>query len=73
MSKTLLQEVGDATGLPSDLIQNELKELVAKQGYAPSEVTLDQLRLALAEYMRQVLLEIHDETQDGVWVDEYET
>ena len=72
MSKPLLQEVTEATGLPEELIQNELKQIIEGQGFSSENLTLEQLRVALADYMRQVILEAKDEFREGVWLDEEE-
>ena len=70
MGKPLIQEVTEATGLPQELVQEELTDLLQSRGFSPAEVTIDQLRIALADYMRQVLLEAKDDLQEGVWIDE---
>ena len=70
MGKPLIQEVTEATGLPQELIQEELADLLVSRGFSPTELTIEQLRVALADYMRQVLLEAKDDMQEGVWIEE---
>lgn len=72
MSKPLLNEVTQATGLPEDLIQQELTEIIETRGFSADDLTLDQLRVALADYMRQVILDAQEEFEEGVWIDEEE-
>ncbi len=52
----LLNELTSATGLPDDLIGNELTRLVQTAGKAADEVTLDDLRDMLATYLQDILL-----------------
>jgi len=72
MSKPLLQEVTEATGLPEELIQSELKQIIEDRGFSSENLTLEQLRVALADYMRQVILEAKDQFEEGVWLEDEE-
>lgn len=56
MGKTLLKEITENTGLPEQLIQDELQTLIASAGIHSDSVTLDDLRRILAEYMQEVLV-----------------
>ena len=56
MGAKLLGEVVDATGLPTEAISKELTELINAAGYREDNVTLEQLRHALAEYVQDILL-----------------
>lgn len=53
----LLNELTNATGLPDDLIGNELTRLVLTAGKSTDDVSLDDLRDMLATYLQDVLLE----------------
>lgn len=53
----LLTEVTDATGLPNDLVGNELARLVASAGLSEETLTLDDLRDLLAAYLQDVIVE----------------
>lgn len=53
----LLTEVTDATGLPNDLVGNELARLVASAGLSEETLTLDDLRDVLAAYLQDVIVE----------------
>ena len=56
MGKTLIQQITESTGLPENLIQGELQTLIAAAGVQSDNVTLDDLRKILAEYMQEVLI-----------------
>ena len=54
--KELLNMVADATGLPQALIVDELQCLASKAGLNIEQLTLDDLRGLLAEYLQDVLI-----------------
>jgi hypothetical protein len=54
MGNKLFEEVTDLTGLPEELIGDELKALLDKKGIAKEEMTIDCLREMLAEYLVEV-------------------
>lgn len=60
MEEDLFGLVTDATGLPDDLVSNELTRLLQKAGIEREAMTLDDLRQILAEYVQDVLLEAKD-------------
>jgi hypothetical protein len=64
VGEKLLADVASATGLPEDLVTVELNRLVAKAGKKPEDMTLEDLRLILAEYVQDVLLAAHREFSD---------
>ncbi|MBK7889720.1 MAG: hypothetical protein IPJ84_02385 [Bdellovibrionales bacterium] len=53
----LISELAEASGLPTDLIGQELSHLVRQAGKDTTEVTLDDLRELLANYLQEVLIE----------------
>ncbi len=57
MGEDLFGKVTDATGLPKELVSDELERLLCKAGIKPGEMTLEDLRSVLAEYVQDVLLE----------------
>ncbi len=65
MSKEVLTNVAEATGLPQDLITGELQTIVASAGLDPDNLTLDQLRDVLASYLQDVLLELKDSMEEN--------
>lgn len=54
--EALLLEVTKATNLPEKLIKNELEHLVAHNGLSTEQVSLDDLRQLLADYLQDVFL-----------------
>jgi hypothetical protein len=55
--QALLDTVATLTGLPEDLVQQELQELVAAAGQNPGNVTLDELRQAMLLYLEALALQ----------------
>ena len=53
----LLSEVTEATGLPNDLVGNELGRLVASAGLSQETLTLEDLREVLAAYLQDVIVD----------------
>jgi hypothetical protein len=70
MGNELFKSVTGATGLPEDLISEELNKLLITKGIQRSEVTLDELRDALAGYLREVIVGAKDEFESGVWIED---
>lgn len=52
----LLDELALSSGLPPDLIGEELSGLLRAKGLQTSETTLDQLRDLLTDYLQEVLV-----------------
>lgn len=63
MGDDLFRQVTEATGLPKDLISDELSQLLEVAGVERNEMTLDDLRMVLADYVQDVLLKIREEQQ----------
>ncbi|MBK9040900.1 MAG: hypothetical protein IPL83_17395 [Bdellovibrionales bacterium] len=53
----LLEAIAEATGLPNNLILSELNKLVQKEHYPLDQLTLDELREVLADYLQDILTE----------------
>ncbi len=56
----LLNELSTATGLPDELIGEELSRLISGAGKTTENVTLDELREMLGAYLQDVLLNAKD-------------
>lgn len=54
--KTLINEIASNTGLPEDIMKNELGRLIEGAGLDSNIVSLDDLRRVLADYAQEVLL-----------------
>lgn len=56
----LIEELSAASGLPDDLIGEELSRIIAGAGRSTADVTLDDLREMLAAYLQDVLADAKD-------------
>ncbi len=61
MGNKLFSQVTELTGLPEELISEELKTLLEAKGVVPEQVTMESLREALADYLAQVALQVEEE------------
>lgn len=61
MGDELFGKVTVATGLPADLVSEELERLLGKAGIKREDLTLEDLRKILAEYVQDVLLAAKEE------------
>ncbi len=52
----VLKSLISATGISEDLISSEIKALSARAGVNPHELTIEDLRQILADYVQDVLL-----------------
>lgn len=64
MAEKLFDQVTDATGLPSNLVSTELETLIASAGLDKENLTLDDLRIVLANYVQDVLLAAKEKWTD---------
>lgn len=65
MDSGLLKQVVTATGLPENPVHNELSALIAKNGFNSDDLTLDELREVMAEYLNMVFLEMAENERDS--------
>ena len=61
MGNKLFSEVTELTGLPAELISEELKTLLERKGVEPDQMTMESLREALADYLTQVIFQLEAE------------
>jgi len=61
MGNALFKTVVSATGLPETSVSRELEGLLGQAGISSSEMTLEDLRQVLADYLQDVLLELKEE------------
>ncbi len=59
--RDLIEQVTNATGLPQELVQKELIRNIKKEGLDPDNLSLDELRVVLAEYLQEVFVNAKDE------------
>ena len=72
MGNKLFSEVTELTGLPEELIGEELKGLLENKGVAPEQMTMESLREALADYLNELAVQIEAEGE-GEELPELET
>ncbi|MBK9293721.1 MAG: hypothetical protein IPM57_04635 [Oligoflexia bacterium] len=70
MGNEVFNSVLEATGLPKELVSRELEGLLAKKGISIKEVTVEDLRGALSEYLRDVILKAKDAFDQGIELEE---
>ena len=56
MGEKLFDQVTSATGLPPDMIANELDKIIQAAGLQKDMMTLEDLRRVLAEYVQDILV-----------------
>ena len=56
----LFEQVVRLTGIPSKMISNELKTILEKRNIDISNLTVEELRSAVASYVREIMLGILD-------------
>lgn len=56
MGQDVLKSLIQATGISEELISPELKSLTDRAGLSVENLTIEDLRLILAEYVQEVLL-----------------
>ena len=55
----LLTEVASLTGLPVDWVESELTQIVKKSGHTPEQLTLEELRASMLEYLEEMNREMN--------------
>lgn len=60
MGNKLFSQVTGLTGLPEELIGEELKTLLERKGVEPEQMTMESLREALADYLNQMAEEFEN-------------
>lgn len=63
MGNKLFTQVTGLTGLPEDLIGDELRALLDKRGIAPENMTMDCLRAVLCDYLEHLAEEFADQPE----------
>lgn len=52
----LVKKITLATDLPDELMESELCSLIKDAGYSPENITLDELRQIMTQYLQKVIL-----------------
>lgn len=63
MGKNLSETLIAATGLPTEPVEREFQSLLNKNGKSAEDLTLEELREVMAEYLQTVFLELNTETE----------
>lgn len=66
MGNELFNEVTDLTGLPKNLISDELVSILGRVGTDSENVTLEELREAMASYLMEVISTIESPVDSEV-------
>jgi hypothetical protein len=63
----LIEAVVSATGLPGNLVEDELQTIIRNTGHAPTDLTLDKLREAMIAYLESTYkdLALLEEAEQG--------
>lgn len=56
-----LEQIIQLTGLPENIIKQEIFSRAEKLGYSKNDLELDELRHVVADYMQDVLVQLKDE------------
>ena len=62
----LLAEVASLTGLPVDWVESELTQIVKKSGHTPEQLTLEELRASMLEYLEEMNREMNAQEAAGL-------
>tara|TARA_Y100000817_G_C16493336_1_gene383430 strand:- start:29 stop:292 length:264 start_codon:yes stop_codon:yes gene_type:complete len=60
MDKKLFNQVIELTGLPTSFVEPRLEALLAAKGISSDELTVEELRLVLVDFLQDVILEAKD-------------
>lgn len=66
MKSQVFKSVITATDLPEAPIANELSKLIEQHGFNHEDLSIDQLREVMADYLNSVFLELLEEDDDSV-------
>lgn len=64
MDDNLFNKVISQTGLPENLISDELGQLLKSAGIEKDQMTMDDLRDVLSTYLQDVLLKVSNEIKE---------
>jgi hypothetical protein len=62
MKKNIVSTVVAATGLPTSPVEKELMSLIAQNKKSADDLSLDELREIMADYLQTVFLELAEES-----------
>ncbi len=65
MGNLLTKTVIEATGLPQNPVEREFENLLTKHGKSADQLTLDELREVMADYLQTVFLELCEDNVES--------
>jgi hypothetical protein len=65
MGNEVFKKVTEATGLPQELVSKELATLLSVKGVSSADVTVEDLRVVLSEYLKEVIIKAKDSFDMG--------
>lgn len=64
--RELLETIIELTGLPQDVMKQELSQIISEAGVNKESVTLDELRTVLIQYLESMNEEVMAENAPGI-------
>lgn len=61
MDDNLFEKIVKNTGLPEELVSQDFLKKITDKGFEKNNLTLDQIRDVLAEYLQDVILQAREE------------
>lgn len=61
MEEKLFDTLIQTTGLPPEMITQEFLQKIQDKGFDKATLTLEQIRIVLAEYLQDVILQAKDD------------
>lgn len=61
MEDKLFDTIIQKTGLPQELISKEFLQKIQDKGFDKATITLEQIRVVLAEYLQDVILQAKED------------
>lgn len=61
MDDNLFEKIVKNTGLPEELVSQDLLKKISDNGLEKNSLTLDQIREVLAEYLQDAILQAREE------------
>lgn len=61
MEDNLFEKIVKSTGLPEEMITQDFLNKISEKGFNKSTLTMDQIRVVLAEYLQDVILQAREE------------
>jgi hypothetical protein len=66
MKTSVFESLISASSLPETHARSELSQVIEKYGHNPENITLDELRLILADYLQDVFLSAQQASREVV-------